>query len=98
MKIEIWLRPTAHASVGIFEMCQSVYLHHDGYMSLGYVAQEALPDLKQQKACFDYIFQSGSCVISNVADVRRKLYLALDYYAIAEISTTLNGYSEKGER
>ena len=51
--MEMWLRLAAHADVGISQVHHAVYRRHANNMSLSYVAQSWLPDLRQRKAALD---------------------------------------------
>jgi hypothetical protein len=97
--MEMWLRLAAHGSVGFIESPQAVRRRHACNMSLGYMTQGWLPDLKQRKAALDCFFGSCADVIPHSAQLRGRLLYLLGCDAICRASEAFNeGEQDLAER
>ena len=85
---EMWLRLAAHGPVGFIKSNQAVYRRHDGNMSLGYMNEQILMDLKQRKAAFDVFLESNQCAFSGTVQLHANLlkHLAEDAVSIASMA------------
>jgi glycosyltransferase involved in cell wall biosynthesis len=88
--MEMWLRLAAHGSVGMLREYQAVYRRHAGNMSLAYMADGFLPDMKQRKAAMEFFFESCGHLLPEVDQVKRRLYRALAGDAVKLGSTAFN--------
>lgn len=85
--MEMWLRLSAHASVGFIQECQAVYRRHSSNMSRGYSAAK---DVQQRKAALDYFFQGYQGLLHGSERLRTKAYHALACEAVSLASVSFN--------
>lgn len=57
--MEMWLRLASHADVGFVNDDQGTYRLHNANMSLGYLVEKALPDLRQRKRALEILFSGA---------------------------------------
>lgn len=97
--MEMWLRFSAHASVGFLEEYQAVYRRHAGNMSSGYEANNWLPAVQQRKAALDVFLENSRLNLSTARKLRRRKFRSLGCEAIGLASTAFNlGQMEDSER
>jgi len=88
--MEMWLRLAAHASVGMIYAYQAVYRRHSANMSLEYLSNSWLPDLKQRKEAIDIFIENCSNVLPNAQNLRHKFLYLLAREAVGLSSSTFN--------
>lgn len=75
--MEMWLRLAAYGSVGMLSSYQAVYRRHEANMSLTYMEDHSLPDIKQRKAAVDYFLASCGHLLANSEQLKARFYRAL---------------------
>ena len=97
--MEMWLRLSVYAPVGILEAHQAVSRRHGVNMQLDYYKEQSLPDLKQRKAALNCFFQACSDALPNAQHLRSSLLRRLSCEAVGRASAAFNeGQMELSER
>jgi len=84
---EMWLRLAANGSVGMINSYQAVYRRHTSNMSLDYMTNSFLPEIRQRKAALDYFFADYSHLVSDSAVLRKRSYRSLSRSALGLASS-----------
>jgi glycosyltransferase involved in cell wall biosynthesis len=88
--MELWLRLAACGPVGIVNSQQAVYRRHAGNMSLAYMSDNRVSDLRQRKLAFDIFLADCKDVLPDAAKLHEGLLQALASDAVVEASMTFN--------
>jgi hypothetical protein len=88
--MEMWLRLAANGHVGMLRSYQAVYRRHEANMSLSYMADGFLPDMRQRKAAVDCFLQTCAGKLRNAEQLQRKLYRTLATDAVRLGSAAFN--------
>ncbi len=75
--MEMWLRLSAHASVGFVKAHQAVYRRHSENMSKAYIGTVWLPDLQQRKAALECFLENYSNVLPDAQQLHRRMFWSL---------------------
>jgi glycosyltransferase involved in cell wall biosynthesis len=99
--MEMWLRFSAHGSVGFISAYQGVYRRHSANMSAKYfhytengrfvhTTNGRLADLQQRRVALNCFFESCREVLPNYEYLRRKLFRSLSSIAVKRASAAFN--------
>lgn len=87
---EMWLRLAAHGQVGFIKTPHAFYRRHDENMTLGYLNEKILADLKQRKAAFDIFQEENKHVVPDMAALYMTLLSHLAQHAVGIASMAFN--------
>lgn len=87
---EMWLRLAAHGHVGFIKTPQAFYRRHDENMTLGYLNERILADLKQRKAAFDIFQEENKQVVPDMKALYATLVAHLAQHAVGIASMAFN--------
>lgn len=90
--MEMWLRLSAHASVGILNEYQAASRYHGGNMQFNYYKAKGLADLEQRKEAFDCFFKAYSHTLPEAQQLRDRLLSHLGLQAVGQAS---HAFSDK---
>jgi glycosyltransferase involved in cell wall biosynthesis len=90
--MEMWLRLSAHASVGILNEYQAASRYHGGNMQFNYYKAKGLADLEQRKEAFECFFKAYSHTLPEAQQLHGRLLSHLGLQAVGQAS---HAFSDK---
>lgn len=90
--MEMWLRLSAHASVGILNEYQAATRYHGGNMQFNYYKAKGLADLEQRKEAFECFFKAYSHTLPEAQQLHGRLLSHLGLQAVRQAS---HAFSDK---
>lgn len=97
--MEMWLRLSAYAPVGILETNQAVSRRHGANMHLDYCKERYLPDLQQRKAALNCFFQACGDALPKAQHLHSRLLRRVSCEAVGRANAAFNeGQIELSER
>lgn len=88
--LELWLRLAAHGSVGFIGANQAVYRRHSANMSLAYVGDNSISDIRQRRAAVEWFCKACVDVLHDSNALLHRLLQPLAREAISRASTAFN--------
>jgi hypothetical protein len=88
--LELWLRLAAHGTVGFVAANQAVYRRHAANMSLAYLGDNAISDIRQRRAALESFCKASVDVLQDSNALLIKLMQPLARDAISRASTAFN--------
>lgn len=88
--LELWLRLAAHGPVGFVGADQAVYRRHAANMSLAYLGDQCIADLRQRRAAVEWFCNASSNVLPNPQALHQRLLERLSLEAIGRASSAFN--------
>lgn len=88
--LELWLRLAAHGPVGFVSVDQAVYRRHAANMSLAYLGDMCIADLRQRRAAIELFCNACTNVLPERVALRQRLLERLSLEAIGRASSAFN--------
>ena len=96
--MEMWFRLAALAEVGFIASPLGVYRRHEANMSLAYLGDHLLTDLRERLEALSVFFATGAAPLASDPAVRQTLLRSLALQAVGRASMALNEGDPEGSK